>query len=148
MPEAVATPAPAPVVVKRSQPFEFVVTPKERVEPKAKPWYEPKAKPWFEPKKIEKPAAGRVRKTNKALTRKEKIVRSYVSAVIKDATTKARDYLSAGRLEQAQNTLENTLQVVRQNREYLGEDLFTEYDIELQQLTEAALRGENGSGRR
>jgi len=140
IPEAVATPAPAPVVVKRSQPFEFVVTPKQRVEPKAKPW--------FEPKKIEKPAAGKVKKSNKPLTRKEKIVRSYVSAVIKDATIKARDYLSAGRLEQAQNTLENTLQIVRQNREYLGEELFTQYDIELQQLTEAALRGGNGSGRR
>jgi len=80
------------------------------------------------------PAGSNPVQPHKDVSRKEKLVRSYTNAVVSDATAKARRYAGEGRLTEAQAVLEAARMAINQNREYLGEALFEQYDLRLVKL--------------
>ncbi len=80
------------------------------------------------------PSAGKPVQPHKDVSRKEKIVRSYTNAVLSDAIAKAQRYAGEGRLAEAQAALEAAKMTINQNREYLGEALFEQYNLRLEQL--------------
>jgi len=84
-------------------------------------------------KEIEGKSADRSQETP---SKKEKLIRSYTQAIVKDAITKARDYNKNKRTEEAKAVLEKARQIIIQNREYLGQDIFGQYDRQLQELSE------------
>ncbi len=86
-----------------------------------------------------------------AISRKRKLVEGYTRAVVTDSMTKAKDYLDIGKFYKAQQEIEYAQKTLEENRLYLGDDVFMQYNSQLlkleQQITEGRkkwLGGFNG----
>ena len=67
---------------------------------------------------------------------RKKLLQSYTKAVINDALAKAQNYLNQGAFNKAKEILEVAENALNKNQLELGEALFTQYNSQLQQLTE------------
>jgi hypothetical protein len=67
---------------------------------------------------------------------RKKLLQSYAKAVINDALAKAQNYLNQGAFNKAKEVLEVAEDALNKNQLELGEALFTQYNSQLQQLTE------------
>ena len=67
---------------------------------------------------------------------KKKILQSYTKAVINDAVTKAQNYLNQGAFNKAKEIVEAAEETLNKNQAELGDELFRQYNSQLQQLTE------------
>ena len=81
------------------------------------------------------------------INRRANILRSYNRAVVNDLVTKAQTYLNRGDFEKAEKTVTKAEQSVNKNRLALGEELFNQYNLQLNQLSEEiAQRQEQTTG--
>jgi len=76
-----------------------------------------------------------------AVSRKRKLVEGYTSAVVTDAVTKAKDYLDVGKFYRAQKEIENAQKALEENRLYLADDVFMQYNSQLGQLEQQITEG-------
>lgn len=73
--------------------------------------------------------------------RKRDIRRSYARAVVKDAVTKAQNYVSQGKFYKAKEAVETAEQAISENHPYLGDELFRQYNSLLRQLNKKIVSG-------
>lgn len=76
-----------------------------------------------------------------AVSRKRKLVEGYTNAVVTDSMAKARDYLDVGKFYQAQRDIENAQEILEKNRLYLSDDVFKQYDSQLEELGKQITEG-------
>ena len=74
-------------------------------------------------------------KTPAAPDTKQNLLRSYSKAVVNDALIKVQEEISQGNYEKARQSIKETMQVLNENKENLGEELFQQYIGDLEQLT-------------
>ncbi len=89
-----------------------------------------------EPDSTENKTAGDNDQIQTASDRKRNIVRSYNNAVVTNAVIKAHDYINEGEFKKAKEIIVTALGILGQNRQYLGEELFTQYSSKLQEIIE------------
>jgi len=70
------------------------------------------------------------------IKRNRNIQRSYTKAVVNDAIAKARNYLSQGQFDKAEEVVENAERIVNQNQLHLGDDLNAQYNNDLKQMND------------
>lgn len=75
------------------------------------------------------------------IIRKEKILQSYVRAVVRQAITKAQGLLNEGKFYKAQQVVETARQTMSEHRATVGEKLFGQYETRLEQLIGQITRG-------
>lgn len=63
------------------------------------------------------------------------IRQSYAMAVVKDAVAKAEIYVEEGKFYRAKEAIKTARQAVNENRHYLGEEIFKEYNLKLRLLS-------------
>ena len=68
-------------------------------------------------------------------TDRRSLRQSYAVAVVKDAVLKARIYVDEGKYYQAKEAVKTARQAIDENRNYLGENLFKEYNLKLRQIS-------------
>jgi len=76
-----------------------------------------------------------------AVSRKRKLVEGYTRAVVTDSMTKARDYLDVGKFYRAQKEIENAQKTLEENRLYLADDVFGQYNSQLGKLGQEITEG-------
>lgn len=74
-------------------------------------------------------------------SRKNNLQRSYAVAKIKDGVAKTRTYVNEGKFYKAKETADLAEQLLNENRERLGEEVFAQFSKEIEQLNEEILRG-------
>jgi len=74
--------------------------------------------------------------------RKTKVIRSYTKAVVDDAIAKAKNYLGWDEFNKASEVIGAAEQLVIKNQLYLGENLFNQYSVQLQQMTAVIVDGQ------
>lgn len=79
--------------------------------------------------------------TRELIDHRENIRRSYIRAVVKDVVTKAQDYVKDGKFYKAKEAVEIAEAAVKENREYLGDELSRQYESLLKQLVEKIAKG-------
>ncbi len=77
------------------------------------------------------------------LDARTKIIRSYTEAIVEDTVEKVAGYLDTGRFEEAVKAVRKAAELVNENRLYLGDYLFRQHTIRLQQLTDQVLKAQN-----
>ena len=70
------------------------------------------------------------------INQKHDILKSYTKAVVTEATTKGREYLSKGEFDKAKESLEAAERTIRNNELHLGEELYRQYSSELRLLSD------------
>ena len=70
------------------------------------------------------------------IQRKRNVLRSHTLAVVNDAFEKANQYMAEGDYDNAIKAVEEAERVVNQNQLHLGEELYTDYDTQLNQLSQ------------
>jgi len=76
-----------------------------------------------------------------AVSRKRKLVEGYTRAVVTDSMTKARDYLDVGKFYRAQKEIENAQKTLEENRLYLADEVFAQYNSQLGKLEQEIMEG-------
>ena len=69
-------------------------------------------------------------------SQRKKLLQSYAKAVINDALAKAQNYLNQGAFNKAKDAIEVAENALNKNQLELGEEMFTQYNNQLQQLIE------------
>ncbi len=73
--------------------------------------------------------------------RKEKILQSYVRAVVRQAISEAQGLLNEGKFYKAQQVVETAHQTINVHRATVGEELSGQYETRLEQLIGQITRG-------
>lgn len=81
------------------------------------------------------PSAGNAVRTETD-SRKKSILQSYIKAIINDAIAKTQNYLNQGAFNKAKEIVETAEETLNKNQPELGDELFRQYNSQLQQLTE------------
>src|SRR5690606_2487159 len=68
----------------------------------------------------------------------------YANAVVNNSVTEVKNLINEGKFDRARKSVESTMQVIKNNRKDLGEELFQQYVGELEQLTQQIIAGEQG----
>jgi tetratricopeptide (TPR) repeat protein len=67
---------------------------------------------------------------------KTKIIRTYTKAVVEDATVKVEYYISRGEFDKAVAAVRTATQTIKENRPFIGDELFVRYSIRLKRLAD------------
>jgi tetratricopeptide (TPR) repeat protein len=71
---------------------------------------------------------------------KTKIIRTYTKAVVEDAATKVEYYISRGELDKAVAAVRTATLTIKENRPFIGDELFAQYSILLKQLADRIIQ--------
>jgi len=74
---------------------------------------------------------------------RKKIIASYIKAAIEDVEVKVEDCISRGEFGRAILKLRIATETVKQNRIFIGDELFAQYSIRLKQLADGIIRAQN-----
>jgi len=80
------------------------------------------------------PQTKRPHHEEKPLSRKEKIVRGYTRAVVNDASEKAKNLIKRKNLQDALKVIRQAEQIINQNRQYLDDEIYNQYNLRLNDL--------------
>ena len=69
-----------------------------------------------------------------AAGKKKNVSQGYMQAIIKDTLSRAKDYLKSNNFYQAQKSIDNAKKALNENRSFLDESTFNEYDTTLKKL--------------
>ena len=78
---------------------------------------------------------------------KIQVLRSYIAAVVEDASLKVEDHAMRGEFDQARKVVQSAEQTVNDNQVYLSEELFIEHISRLRQLTQKIVELDNAGTR-
>jgi septum formation inhibitor MinC len=67
---------------------------------------------------------------------KTKIIRTYTKAVVEDAAVKVEYYINRGELDKAVAAVRTATLTIKENRPFIGDELFAQYSICLKQLAD------------
>jgi hypothetical protein len=69
-----------------------------------------------------------------AASKEKSVAQGYTQAVVKDAIVKAKDYIKNSNFYQAQKSIDTARKVLNENRSFLDESTFNQYDSSLKKL--------------
>ncbi|MCJ7729853.1 MAG: hypothetical protein MUO27_08275 [Sedimentisphaerales bacterium] len=71
---------------------------------------------------------------------KTKIIRTYTKAVVEDAAVKVEYYISRGEFDKAVAAVRTATLTIKENRPFIGDDLFAQYSIRLKQFADRIIQ--------
>ncbi len=80
-----------------------------------------------------------------ALDARTKILRTYTKAVVEDAIARVQRHIIRRDFDKAIDVVRNATDVVRENRSFLGDELFAQYSILLKQLVDRIIDNQKSS---
>lgn len=85
---------------------------------------------------VAEPAPQKQAEAATAAQAKTKIIRTYTKAVVEDAAVKVEHYISRGELDKAVAAVRTATLTIKENRPFIGDELFAQYSIRLKQLAD------------
>ncbi len=76
---------------------------------------------------------------------KTKIIRTYTKAVVEDAAAKVEYYITRGEFDKAVAAVRTATRTIKENRPFIGDELFTQYAIRLKQLADRIINARKTS---
>jgi tetratricopeptide (TPR) repeat protein len=105
---------------------------------------EPNAGPGEEIAAVAEPAPPQETTEQSDQENRANVIRGYAAAVVSDAETKVDRYIEQGDISKAIESIRNASVVLRENRAYLGEELFGRYIGQLKQLADKIVKAQDG----
>jgi hypothetical protein len=85
---------------------------------------------------VAEPAPEKPAEAAPATEAKTKIIRTYTKAVVEDAAAKVEHYISQREFDKAVAAVRTASQTIKENRPFIGDELFVQYSIRLKQLAD------------
>jgi hypothetical protein len=94
---------------------------------------------------LAEPAPEKPAEAAPAAEARAKIIRTYTKAVVEDAAAKVEYYISRGEFDKAVAAVRAATQTIKENRPFIGDELFARYSIQLKQLADRIINARKAS---
>jgi len=94
---------------------------------------------------VAEPASQKPAEAAPATEAKTKIIRTYTKAVVEDAAAKVEHYISQREFDKAVAVVRTATRTIKENRPFIGDELFAQYSIRLKQLADKIINARKAS---